>query len=84
MVQDRIPNRFRHDPIRDVQVLCPMNRGGLGARSLNIELKRALNPPGEIRIDRFGWTFCPGDQVMQVENNYERYTRRSCRGCVHR
>jgi exodeoxyribonuclease V alpha subunit len=73
-VQDRIPNRFRHDPIRDVQVLCPMNRGGLGARSLNIELKRALNPPGEIRIDRFGWTFCPGDQVMQVENNYERYT----------
>jgi hypothetical protein len=38
-----------------------MNRGGLGARSLNIELQNALNPPGEIRIERFGWTFCPGD-----------------------
>jgi hypothetical protein len=25
----------------------PMNRGGLGARSLNIELQKALNPPGE-------------------------------------
>jgi ATP-dependent exoDNAse (exonuclease V) alpha subunit len=23
-----------------VQVLCPMNRGGLGARSLNLELQR--------------------------------------------
>jgi exodeoxyribonuclease V alpha subunit len=38
IVQERIPKRFGFDPIRDVQVLCPMNRGGLGARSLNIEL----------------------------------------------
>jgi exodeoxyribonuclease V alpha subunit len=61
IVQERIPKRFRFNPIRDIQVLCPMNRGGLGARSLNIELQNALNPPGEIRIERFGWTFCPGD-----------------------
>jgi exodeoxyribonuclease V alpha subunit len=72
IVTDRIPKRFGHDPIRDIQVLCPMNRGGLGARSLNIELQRALNPSGEIRIDRFGWTFCPGDKVIQVENNYDK------------
>ena len=72
IVQERIPNRFGLDAIRDIQVLCPMNRGGLGARSLNIELQKALNPPGEIRIDRFGWTFCPGDKVMQVENNYDK------------
>jgi exodeoxyribonuclease V alpha subunit len=52
-------------------VLCPMNSGGLGARSLNIELQKALNPPGELRIERFGWTFCPGDKVMQVENDYD-------------
>lgn len=25
-------------------MLCPMNRGGLGARSLNIVLQQALNP----------------------------------------
>jgi exodeoxyribonuclease V alpha subunit len=71
-VRDRIPHAFGLDPIRDIQVLCPMNRGGLGARSLNIELQKALNPPGEIRAERFGWTFCPGDKVMQVENNYDR------------
>ena len=71
-VRERIPKRFGLDPIRDIQVLCPMNRGGLGARSLNIELQNALNPPGEIRIDRFGWTFCPGDKVMQVENDYDK------------
>jgi exodeoxyribonuclease V alpha subunit len=72
VVRDRIPARFGLDPVRDVQVLCPMNRGGLGARSLNIELQRALNPPGEVRVERFGWTFCPGDKVMQTANDYER------------
>jgi len=72
IVRERIPKRFRLDPIRDIQVLCPMNRGGLVTRSLNIELQNALNPPGEIRIDRFGWTFCPGDKVMQVENDYDK------------
>src|SRR5205814_8970762 len=72
IVQDRIPKRFGLDPVCDIQVLCPMNRGGLGARSLNIELQKVLNPPGEIRIERFGWTFCHGDKVMQVENDYDR------------
>jgi exodeoxyribonuclease V alpha subunit len=72
IVRERIPKRFGFDPIRDIQVLCPMNRGGLGARSLNIELQTALNPPGEIRIERFGWTFCSGDKAMQVENDYDK------------
>ena len=34
LVKTRIPKRFGLDPIRDIQVLCPMNRGGVGARSL--------------------------------------------------
>lgn len=72
IVRQRIPRRFGFDPVRDVQVLCPMNRGGLGARSLNIELQRVLNPPGELRVERFGWTFGPGDKVMQVENDYDK------------
>jgi len=72
VVRDRIPARFGLDPVRDVQVLCPMNRGGLGARALNLALQQALNPPGEKRVERFGWTFCPGDKVMQVVNDYDR------------
>ena len=60
------------DSIRDIQVLCPMNRGGIGARSLNIELQAALNPAGERRVERFGWTFAPGDKVMQIENDYDK------------
>ena len=72
LVRTRIPRRFGLDPVRDIQVLCPMNRGGVGARSLNIELQAALNPAGERRVERFGWTFAPGDKVMQVENDYDK------------
>jgi exodeoxyribonuclease V alpha subunit len=72
LVKTRIPNRFGLDPIRDIQVLCPMNRGGVGARSLNIELQAALNPASERKVERFGWTFAPGDKVMQIENDYDK------------
>ncbi len=72
LVKTRIPQRFGLDPIRDIQVLCPMNRGGVGARSLNIELQKALNPVGERKVERFGWTFAPGDKVMQIENDYDK------------
>ncbi len=72
LVKTRIPKRFGLDPIRDVQVLCPMNRGGVGARSLNIELQAVLNPAGERKVERFGWTFAPGDKVMQIENDYDK------------
>jgi len=72
LVSKRIPRKFGFNPIKDVQVLCPMNRGGVGARSLNIELQAALNPAGEKRVERFGWTFAPGDKVMQIENDYDK------------
>jgi exodeoxyribonuclease V alpha subunit len=72
LVCSRIPKRFNLDPIRDIQVLCPMNRGGVGARSLNLELQAALNPAGEHKVERFGWTFAPGDKVMQIENDYDK------------
>jgi exodeoxyribonuclease V alpha subunit len=72
LVSRRIPRRFGFDAIRDIQVLSPMNRGGVGARSLNIELQAALNPAGEKRVERFGWTFAPGDKVMQIENDYDK------------
>ena len=72
LVKTRIPQRFGLDPIRDVQVLCPMNRGGVGARSLNVELQKALNPAGERKVERFGWTFSPGDKVMQIRNDYDK------------
>ena len=73
IVSKRIPNRFGFDPIADIQVLCPMNRGGLGARSMNVELQKALNPgDDDIFVERFGSTYRVGDKVMQTDNNYDK------------
>jgi exodeoxyribonuclease V alpha subunit len=44
----------------------------VGARSLNIELQAALNPAGDRKVERFGWTFAPCDKVMQIENDYDK------------
>jgi exodeoxyribonuclease V alpha subunit len=73
LVRERIPARFRFDPVRDVQVLTPMNRTELGARNLNARLQEVLNPAGEgPRVERFGWTYRAGDKVLQTVNNYQR------------
>jgi exodeoxyribonuclease V alpha subunit len=73
-VAKRIPQKFHLDPIREVQVLCPMNRGSLGAREMNQRLQAVLNPlrAGELEVERFGFRFRVRDKVIQTENNYEK------------
>ena len=72
LVKRRIPNKFKLDPIREIQVLSPMNRGSLGVRELNLRLQTELNPPRpeEPIVERFGWQFRIRDKVIQTENDY--------------
>jgi exodeoxyribonuclease V alpha subunit len=72
LVKTRLPKKFGVDPVRDIQVLCPMNRGVTGARGINELLQAALNPPGDHSVQKFGYAFSIGDKVMQIENNYDR------------
>jgi exodeoxyribonuclease V alpha subunit len=72
LVSQRMPQRFGLHPVRDIQVLCPMNRGAVGARALNLELQKVLNPPVGPVVQRFGWTFAVADKVMQIENDYDK------------
>ncbi|WP_419537140.1 ATP-dependent RecD-like DNA helicase [Endozoicomonas sp.] len=72
VVTRRLPEKFGFDPLNDIQVLAPMNRGGLGARSLNVALQEALNPDAHPRVTRYGWTYAPGDKVIQTVNNYDK------------
>jgi exodeoxyribonuclease V alpha subunit len=83
IVSERIPQRFGLHPVRDVQVLCPMNRGASGARALNLELQRVLNPAKGVTVERFGSTFAAGDKVMQVENDYDKDVYNGDIGYVH-
>lgn len=68
---ERIPARFRLDPVEDIQVLSPMHRGIIGAQRLNTMLQEALNPRGK-SIERAGRTFRLNDKVMQIRNNYDK------------
>jgi hypothetical protein len=76
LVQEWIPERFRLDPIRDVEVLLP-DEPGIGVHELNTALQKVLNParPGQPAVERFGWRFQIADKVIQTENDYDRATR---------
>jgi exodeoxyribonuclease V alpha subunit len=73
-IKARIPARFQFDPLRDIQVLAPINRGPLGVHELNLRLQSELNPAreGEASVEKFGFQFRHRDKVMQIENNYDK------------
>lgn len=74
LAQQRLPAKYKFDPIQDIQVLTPMNRHWLGTRSLNEALQAALNPAHEMKyeLERFQTTYRVGDKVIQTHNNYDK------------
>ncbi|MCQ2377885.1 MAG: ATP-dependent RecD-like DNA helicase [Victivallaceae bacterium] len=73
LVSDRIPRRFGFDPMRDVQVLTPMNRTECGTKNLNDYLGKMLNGGEMTPGFRHGeCDFRRGDKVMQIANNYDK------------
>ena len=74
LARNRIPKKLGCDPVHDIQVLCPMNRGALGTRQMNAALQERLNPPrpGEPVLERFGTQFRLRDKVVQTRNNYDK------------
>ncbi|MDF1677977.1 MAG: ATP-dependent RecD-like DNA helicase [Legionellaceae bacterium] len=82
VVTHRLSRRYGYDPIQDIQVLTPMNRGGLGARSLNAALQEKLNGDATPKIERFGSVYAPGDKVIQMRNNYDKDVFNGDIGCI--
>jgi exodeoxyribonuclease V alpha subunit len=71
LVRERIPARFGFDRLRDIQVLTPMNRTELGARNLNEQLQKVLNPAAATGgVPRLGRRYHVGDKVLQTVNDY--------------
>ena len=71
MVSESIPRRLGFNPIEDIQILTPMQKGELGAKNLNVVMQALLNPRGN-QVERFGVVFREGDRVMQTENDYDK------------
>lgn len=70
LVKERLPNAYKR-PTSDIQVLTPMQRGVVGAANLNMALQNVLNP-GQVSLNRSGYSFRQGDRVMQLRNNYDK------------
>ena len=67
----RLPNYYKADPVNDIQVLCPMQKGDTGAFNLNTVLQEALNP-SDVTIKYGGVVYRLKDKVMQIKNNYDK------------
>ncbi len=59
------------DPLQDIQVLTPMQRGECGAVNLNQVLQEAMNP-SKIFLRRGGTQYRLKDKVMQIRNDYDK------------
>jgi len=69
LVSRRLPDSYKADPLRDVQVLSPLReKTGLSCKALNAEFQKRLNPNPPVE----GCRFRSGDKVIQNRNNYEK------------
>jgi len=66
-----LPARYRVDPMEELQILTPMQKGPIGAMALNQALQALMNPSGP-ELLRAGRLYRRGDRVMQIRNNYEK------------
>jgi len=83
MVKYSVPKKFRFDPMEEIQILTPMQKGELGALNLNQVFQQLLNPTGE-SVERSGITFRVGDKVMQTENDYDKDVYNGDIGRIHK
>ncbi|MDR1774367.1 MAG: ATP-dependent RecD-like DNA helicase [Clostridioides sp.] len=74
LVDKRLPNFYKVDKMKDIQILTPMRKGELGVNNLNSVLQNFLNPKEKYKAEeKFATrTFRVGDKVMQIKNNYAR------------
>ncbi len=71
LCRKRIPKYYGINPIDDIQILCPMQRGSTGTQQLNQVLQDALNP--QQKMIKYGnWEYRLHDKVMQIRNNYDK------------
>ena len=66
-----LPRYYHVDPLQDIQVLTPMQRGECGAVNLNQVLQEAINP-SKIFLKRGGTQYRLNDKVMQIRNDYDK------------
>ena len=63
LVTRELPVHLKLDPLRDIQVLCPMSRGECGTKALNYALAQKINKVEQRRVEANGVIYRLGDRV---------------------
>ncbi|MCH5223921.1 MAG: AAA family ATPase [Muribaculaceae bacterium] len=72
LVAEEIPRKYHISP-KNIQIVSPQQEGPLGAKQLNIDIQKCVNPEGpELRSGER--IFRLGDRVMQKSNSSARNT----------
>lgn len=73
LCKDRLKNYGDYEFFRNIQVITPTKKGGLGTKELNQALQKMLNPAKKGKQEKaIGETiYRVGDKVMQIKNNYD-------------
>jgi exodeoxyribonuclease V alpha subunit len=66
-----LPNKFGFDPLKDVQILVPVNKGIVGVENLNLRIQEKFNSNLK-KIMRGSTEFRLNDKIIQQKNNYEK------------
>ncbi|TET14300.1 MAG: ATP-dependent RecD-like DNA helicase [Actinobacteria bacterium] len=69
LLTQRIPKSFNYNPLYDVQVIVPTNKGIVGVNNLNSRIQDILNFNSQ-KVLRGSVQYRLNDKVMQLKNNY--------------
>ncbi|MDD5659459.1 MAG: ATP-dependent RecD-like DNA helicase [Actinomycetota bacterium] len=71
MIDHNLPKKFGYDPLKDVQILVPVNKGIVGVENLNLRIQEKFNK-STVKINRGSAEFRLNDKVIQQRNDYEK------------
>jgi exodeoxyribonuclease V alpha subunit len=71
LITERIPSSFNYDPVKDIQVIVPTNKGIVGSNNLNFRIQERLNK-SDVAFSRGATQLKTNDKVIQLKNNYEK------------
>lgn len=70
LLKVRLPEYYKFDPIKDIQILSPSKKTDWGVANINDKIQEAINKENEsLKVNNR--LFKLKDKVMQVRNNYD-------------
>ena len=72
LAKNRLPKKFKYDPVQDIQIITSHEEGPLSPTKLNPILSQHLNLKADhLYADRFGWRFRKGDKLRLKTDLYD-------------